>query len=210
MITKLILILAVIWLFCIVAGFLISYLHDKNDSALEGIKYYQLSTMGHIAKLAAPVNYLLIAIGCLGLGMLPTLLIFQGIYAPGIFGVIIMACSVFFGYHSVVAIMLYLQYAKHERGRTISFNTDNKLIIFKNEREGSDKPLAEEDVEIVEIYQSSGNRRKPTAEFEYVKFIDKSGHEFIITSLQTNVLNLADFFDTRKLKFVNNKVNWIK
>jgi len=194
----------------IVIGTTIQLYQIKQEKLLKDNKIYKLNLLKQISKLSFPINLFLISITTLCLGLYAARMLLANIYIPGIIGIFLIGCALIVGYYSIVAILLYLQYYRLERNREIEYNINKREIIIRNTRDNRIEKLSESEISRIEINQCKGNLRKPTGEFEFIKYITNKGQVHIITSLQTSVINLTDFFRNKNKKFVYNQFNWIK
>lgn len=203
-------ILGIIWILVIVIGSIISLIHSKTDKRPTGKKQYQVGILNHIAKLNFSINLLLISIVAFGLGIFAFLMIFKSFYVAGICGIILIICGIIAGYNSVLAILLHIQYYRFEKSTRIECDSKKREIVFKNTVNKESMTLHENQISIIEVHQCLGNLKKPTAEYEYIRFKNNFGQDYIITSLQTNILNLTDIFKNKKKKYIYKKINWLE
>ncbi len=203
-------IIGIIWLSIFVIGTTIHLYQIGQEKQIKDKKRSKLNLLKQISKLNFPINLLLISITTLCLGLYATRMLLAKIYFAGIIGILLIVCAVIAGYYSIVAILLYLQYYRLERHREIEYNINRKEIIIRNTRDNKIEILMESEISKIEINQSKGNLRMPTSEFEFIKYITNTGQVHHITSLQTSVINLIDFFKNKNKKFVYNQFNWIK
>ncbi|MHC1774311.1 MAG: hypothetical protein AB9834_02740 [Lentimicrobium sp.] len=203
-------IVAIIWITIFVIGTVIGFIQDRNDKKPKGKKTYRVRTINHISRLNFPVNFFLISILVFGIGVLASTMLFRSIYIVGLCGILLIICAIFLGYNSFIAILLHIQYFRLEKNRLIEINRNERTICFRNIIDKTTIVLEENEISRIELHQSKGNLKKPTAEYEFIKFVTNSGQEFIITSLQTEIFNLNDFYRYKNKKYIYTRMNWIK
>ncbi len=201
-------IIAFFWLTLYVIGFAIHLFQIKLDKKISN-KKYQLTGLKQISKLNFPIHLLLISIVTLILGLIASSMLLKKIYIPGILGLFIIICAIVIGYYSIVAILLHIQYYRLEKNREILFDTVKKEIIIKYTNKNVIEVLTESNISKIEIHQCFGNLSKPTAEYEFIKYITNSGQTHIITSLQTDVTNFIFFLESKNMKYIYKQFNWI-
>ncbi len=203
-------IIVTIWVALFVTGTVIQLYQIRQDKNLKNKNTNQLNSLKQISKLNFPINLLLMSIGILFLGLIAFSMLFKEIYIPGIIGLFLILCSIIFGYYSIVAILLHVQYYRLEKNREIIFDTDKKEIIIKFSKKNKIEVITESDISKIEIHQCSGNLRKPTGEYEFIRYITKSGQIHTITSLQTHITNLIGMLKSRNKQYIYKQFNWIE
>lgn len=191
-------------------GSILSLIKIKTDKKPTGKKQYQVGILNHIAKLNFSINLLLISIAAFGFGFFAFLMIFKRGYVTGFCGIVLIICGIIAGYYSILAILLHIQYYRLEKNIRIECDSEKREIVFQNLVNKESMTLSESQISIIEVHQCLGNLRNPTAEYEYIRFKNDFGQDYVITSLQTNILNLTDFFKNKKKKYIYKKINWIE
>jgi hypothetical protein len=203
-------IVAIIWITIFVIGTVIGFIQDRIDKKPKGKKTYRVRTINHISRLNFPVNFFLISILVFGLGVLASTMLFRGIYIIGLCGILLIISAIFLGYNSFTAILLHIQYFRLEKNRIIEIDRNERTICFRNIIDKTTIVLEENEISRIELHQSKGNLKKPTSEYEFIKFMTNSGQDFIISSLQTKIYNLTDFYRNKNKKYIYARTNWIK
>ncbi len=200
--------LFVIWFILFIVGLIINLIENKKDiPPKKTVKKYSVGISSHISKLNFPINFFLVSLQMLGLGILGLLLLNKSFLVGLIgFGIIIMA--LFLGYFSLMSIVLHLQYAIFEKNRVIECDPILESITIINLKDNSKEVLLLNEIKSIELYHS--NSIKSMTDYEIVVFNTSTGKSHMITSLQTKIFNLAYFFKGIKRQHCYKRFNWIK
>lgn len=92
--------------------------------------------------------------------------------------------NIIFGTQFIFGVIIFVNYIKYSKNRTVLFTAD--IVRLVNSANSEQIEINNDEVITFEVF-SSKSSRPPWGSFEYIRLVDNSGNEIIVTSFTMDI-----------------------